>query len=251
MSDSPLYHQIYLDLLTKIESGEYSENAYLPAERVLCDEYHVSRSTIRRTLNDLEQEGYITRIHGNGNFVRPKAYDQSLSKAHSFAGELLTQGVQLRNEILDYELITTDKYLSSLETVKHDVPPHSRWHKLTRLRFAGACPLMIETSYMLQSRFLSIDVNVLQEKSLYAYLKNFYGINITDTDETLSPVFSNANERTLLQIPTHVPCMLCERFCYEGDYLTVVHRTVVRGDKFKFKVSSYHVGERIAETPET
>lgn len=242
MSDSPLYYQVYLDLLAKIESGEYSENAYLPAERVLCDEYHVSRSTIRRTLNDLEQEGYITRIHGNGNLIRPKKYDQSLSKAHSFAESLLLQGIQLENEILNYELITTDKYLSSLDTVKHDIPPNSRWHKLTRLRSACAHPLMIETSYMLQSRFLSIDVNVLQGHSLYAYLKKFYSVNITDTDEALSPLLSNANERMLLQIPPHVPCMLCERFCYEGEYLTVLHRTVVRGDKFKFKVSSYRAG---------
>ena len=247
MSDSPLYYQIYLDLLTKIESGEYSENAYLPAERVLCDEYHVSRSTIRRTLNDLEQEGYITRIHGNGNFVRPKTYDQSLSKAHSFSDSLRAQGVRLTNQVLEYELIVTDKYLSSLEAVKHDVPPSSRWHKLTRLRSANTYPLMIETSYMLQSRFLSIDAAVVKDGSLYAYLGDRYGMEITDTDETLSPVISNSNERTLLQIPTHVPCMLCERFCYEGDYLTVIHRTVVRGDKFKFKVSSYRVGESISE----
>lgn len=243
MSEAPLYHQIYLDLVNRINSGEYSENAYLPAERVLCETYHVSRSTIRRTLNELERSGIITRAHGNGNFVRPKTYDQSLSKAHSFAGSLRAQGVRLKNEILDYELIDSDRYLSSLDCVKRSTPPGSRWHKLTRLRSADAYPLMLETSYMLQSRYLSVNTGALKDGSLYAYLEHFYDMHITDTDETLSPIISNANERLLLQIPTHVPCMLCERFCYEDEYLTMIHRTVVRGDKFKFKVSSYHVGD--------
>lgn len=38
--------------------------------------------------------------------------------------------------------------------------------------------------------------------------------------------------------------MLCERFCHEREYLIAIHRTVVRGDKFKFKVA-YYVDEAI------
>lgn len=47
MKDMPLYKTIYEDLRQKIENGTYSENAALPSERVLCQMYHVSRSTMR------------------------------------------------------------------------------------------------------------------------------------------------------------------------------------------------------------
>ena len=114
MEALPLYRQIYIDLLEKIRDGTYLENKSLPAERVLCHMYHVSRSTIRRTLDELQRDGYIVKAQGNGNFVKPKVFDQKLTKFHSFASSLKEQHILIRNQILDYELIEADRYLESL-----------------------------------------------------------------------------------------------------------------------------------------
>lgn len=243
MDGIPLYREIYEDIRRKIDSGEYSENAPLPAERVLCDMYHVSRSTIRASLEALYKAGYIVKVHGNGNFVKPKMFEQRLTKFHSFASSLKAQHILIKNQILDYDLIDAgaDKYLSSIEQVRHG-DRQTRWHKLVRLRSAEAFPLMIETTYLPQSRFLSLEPDVLRDGSLYAYLETYYNMEITDAGEVLSPLIPNARERMLLQIPAHVPCMLCERFCHERDHLIAIHRTVVRGDKFKFK-AAYYVDE--------
>ena len=40
----------------------------IPSERELCEEYSVSRPTIRKALSELEQAGLLTRIHGRGSF---------------------------------------------------------------------------------------------------------------------------------------------------------------------------------------
>ena len=58
MKDMPLYKTIYEDLRQKIENGTYSENAALPSERVLCQMYHVSRSTMRSALDELYRKNY-------------------------------------------------------------------------------------------------------------------------------------------------------------------------------------------------
>ena len=200
MDGVPLYKEIYEDLRGRIQKGEYSENSVLPAERVLCQVYHVSRSTIRAALEELHRNGYIIKAHGNGNFVKPKVFEQRLTKFHSFAGSLKAQHILIKNQILDYELIENDKYLDSLTNIRHMFPRSCRWHKLTRLRSAETFPLMIETSYLLQSRFIALE-------------------------------------------PAHIPCMLCERFCHEREQLIVIHRTVVRGDKFKFK-AAYYIDEK-------
>lgn len=243
MDGMPLYQEIYNDLLEKIERWEYSENTPLPAERVLCTMYHVSRSTIRASLEALHKSGYIIKAHGNGNFIKPKMFEQRLTKFHSFASSLKAQHILIKNQILDYELIETDKYLDSLELVRQHFPRTILWHKLVRLRSAEAFPLMIETSYLPQSRFLSLEPEILRDGSLYAYLESYYNMEITDASEVLSPLLPNTKERMLLQIPAHVPCMLCERFCHEREQLIAVHRTVVRGDKFKFK-AAYYVDDR-------
>ena len=147
--------------------------------------------------------------------------------------------ILIKNQIVDYDLIDTDKYLDSIDLVRQNCPANTRWHKLVRLRSAETFPLMIETSYLPQGRFMTIDSDILRDGSLYSYLETYYNMEITDASEVLSPLFPGNRERMLLQIPPHIPCMLCERFCHEREALIVIHRTVVRGDKFKFKAAYY------------
>ncbi len=228
MDGTPLYQEIYDDLRKRIESGEFSENSVLPAERVLCELYHVSRSTMRAALELLRQN----------DFIKPKMFEQRLTKFHSFAESLKSQHILIKNQILDYELIESDKYLASLNLPEKSLRT-AYWHKLTRLRSAETFPLMIETSYLPQSRFMALEPNIIQDGSLYAYLENYYNMEITDADELFSPILPTSKERMLLQIPTHIACMLCERFCQERDNLIAIHRTVVRGDKFKFRAAYF------------
>lgn len=239
MEADAVYQGIYVDISAKIKSGIYSENMPLPAERVLCGMYHVSRTTIRHALELLERKGYIVKAHGNGNFVKPQMFEQKLSKFHSFAGSLKAQHVVIKNAVLDYELIETDKYLDSLDPTLLGGTRALRWHKLVRLRFAEDFPLMIETSYLPQSRFLSLDMEYLKSGSLYRFLESNYNMSISDAYELLSPIIPTSKERSYLHLPTHVPCMQIERFCHENDCLIAIHRTTVRGDKYKFKANYY------------
>jgi GntR family transcriptional regulator, transcriptional repressor for pyruvate dehydrogenase complex len=52
-----------------VMKGEYREGDKLPPERVLVDEFGVSRSTIREALRRLEAEGLVRIDHGVGAFV--------------------------------------------------------------------------------------------------------------------------------------------------------------------------------------
>ncbi len=239
METDAVYRGIYDDISSKIKGGVYSENMPLPAERVLCGMYHVSRTTIRHALELLEHDGYIVKAHGNGNFVKPQMFEQKLSKFHSFAGSLKAQHVVIKNVVLDYELIEADKYLDSLDPALLGGTRALRWHKLVRLRFAEDFPLMIETSYLPQSRFLSLDMEYLKGGSLYRFLESNYNMSIGDAYELLSPIIPTSKERSYLHIPAHIPCMQIERFCHENDCLIAIHRTIVRGDKYKFKANYY------------
>jgi len=239
VEDESIYHEIFEDLCGKIKSGAYPENTPLPAERVLCVMYHVSRSTIRRSLELLERGGFITKAHGNGNFVKPQMFEQKLAQFHSFAGSLKAQHILIKNQTLDYELIVADNYLDGLDPSLFGNTRALRWHKLVRLRFAENFPLMIETSYLPQSRFLSLDMECLETGSLYAFLESRYCMSITDAYELLSPINPTSKERSALRIPPHIPCMQIERFCHENDCLIAIHRTIIRGDKYKFKADYY------------
>lgn len=64
----PLYSQLVSTLLKQIQD-ELHPNDKLPSEKEICEEYCVSRTTVRLAMNELEKMGYIYRIQGKGSFV--------------------------------------------------------------------------------------------------------------------------------------------------------------------------------------
>ena len=65
-----LHRQLFLVLHDEIDRGVLVPGDALPSEQALCDEFGVSRITVRRALADLAAAGYIERRHGVGSFVR-------------------------------------------------------------------------------------------------------------------------------------------------------------------------------------
>jgi GntR family transcriptional regulator len=69
----PLHRQLFLVLHDEIDRGVLAPGDALPTEQTLCDQFGVSRITVRRALADLADRGYIERRHGVGSFVRERA----------------------------------------------------------------------------------------------------------------------------------------------------------------------------------
>jgi GntR family transcriptional regulator len=65
----PLHRQLFLVLHDDIDRGVIAPGQALPTEQTLCDQFGVSRITVRRALADLAEQGYIERRQGVGSFV--------------------------------------------------------------------------------------------------------------------------------------------------------------------------------------
>ena len=57
-------------LIDKIRSGGFDGRGRLDSEPQLCERFSLSRNTIRQAIQELENEGYVYRIHGKGTFIR-------------------------------------------------------------------------------------------------------------------------------------------------------------------------------------
>lgn len=83
-SSVPVYVQIADDLRQKIIGGALNPGDILPSENNLCETYHVSRDTARKSLIKLENDGLI--------FSRPKVgYFVSTPKHENFTLSFLEQ----------------------------------------------------------------------------------------------------------------------------------------------------------------
>ena len=75
----PLYLQIADDIRNKIKSGELKENSRIPTEAELSQSYQVSRITIRKALEILEDEEILVRRQRLGTFVSARKMSRSLN----------------------------------------------------------------------------------------------------------------------------------------------------------------------------
>ncbi len=65
-----VYRNIMKDLKERIQVNEFASKK-LPDERSLSESYGVSRSSIKRALNVLANQGIIFKKRGSGTFINP------------------------------------------------------------------------------------------------------------------------------------------------------------------------------------
>jgi GntR family transcriptional regulator len=88
-----LYFQLHQHLVDRIRAGEFGPATPLPTEMELCEQYGVSRITVRRALDALADERLISRRRGVRTFVveppvKSVALTGSLDEALAYGGNL-------------------------------------------------------------------------------------------------------------------------------------------------------------------
>jgi len=71
-SGTPLYRQVAAILRDRIEKGLFRPGERIPTEYELCDQFGVSRISIRQALAELVHDGLLHRRQGSGTYVRPE-----------------------------------------------------------------------------------------------------------------------------------------------------------------------------------
>ncbi len=79
-SVQPIYEQISGQIKDLIIHGELTEGVVLPSVRVLARELRVSALTVKKSYDTLEQEGFVTTVHGKGSFVSSAGQAQFLEE---------------------------------------------------------------------------------------------------------------------------------------------------------------------------
>ncbi|MTI66838.1 MAG: GntR family transcriptional regulator [Firmicutes bacterium] len=228
----PLYCQLMDVIIEKIETKEFKENDKLPSERELCEQYEISRATVRQAIQELEKEGYIYKQHGKGTFVSPEKMKQDLLEFYSFTEEMKKLGKTPSSKVIDFEIIHADERISR----KMNIKINEMVYKFTRLRLADNIPMMLETSYVPYDRFPGIKRADLEENAMYDIFKKRFQAEFTKAEESFRPVSTREDEAKLLLIETDSPSMMIKRKTYEKENIIEYTVGIARGDKFKYRV---------------
>ncbi|WP_416325781.1 GntR family transcriptional regulator [[Eubacterium] hominis] len=67
--EQTLYHYLYQALVSQIRSGAFLQQRTLPSQKVLCQQYNVGITTVRKVMKMLHEEGYIHTALGQPAIV--------------------------------------------------------------------------------------------------------------------------------------------------------------------------------------
>jgi GntR family transcriptional regulator len=229
----PLHHQVYLDLRTALDTGEWRPGDRLPTERELARQYGCSLITVRRALTELTREGRLERVRGRGTSVLHPRIDRDLGDPMSFRDEMLMRGLDPETRLVSARPESAGESVASALGLEAGSPVLS----LERLRLAAGEPLLLEQVHLPAERFPGLLASDLERGSLYALLAERYATVVARTRETLEPVLLRAREARLLARPARTPALLLEGIAFDADDTPVEFgRTFVRGDRTRYYI---------------
>ncbi len=232
LKNTHLYYQVYMMIKEKIVSGFYKEGDKLPSERKLCDEYDVSRITIREALEKLEADNLIQREHGRGSFVLGNQYNQKMNNLYSFKDEIEKNGDKAITKVINIHKVKPSLYLQE----KMQLKSFQEVYELKRLRLANDRPLVYETSYLPIKYCEGLDQFDFNEVSLYETLNNQYQIQINHAYETLTAKLLTEEQAKYLDKNISAPCMFIERYSYVDDEIIEFTESVASGKDYRYTV---------------
>lgn len=204
------------DIKGKILHKQYP-GMKLPDERSLSEMYHVSRSSIKRALDVLVQQGIIFKKRGSGTFINPlylknramfRYEGSNLGITDSFKFDGKKQGIQL----LNYRVIPAPKEIQQdlfLEDGEYV-------YKIERLRLIDDQPFMIETGYIPIKILPTLNATIL-ENSIFNYLEKDKGKTVTRAYLTLTVEPSNNVDQQLLHLRSTEPVGIMEGVFFLDD----------------------------------
>ena len=92
-----LYEDIVQQLHTLIRQGMLQHGARLPSERMLAEQFNVSRSSVREAIRSLELQGLVVSRRGSGTFINTEAIETVVALLAS----TLTTGDETVKEIFE------------------------------------------------------------------------------------------------------------------------------------------------------
>lgn len=233
-SGVPLYQQLKNILKGQILSGILKPGDKILPETDLCAKYGVSRITVRQAIHGLVEEGFLYRKQGKGTFVTSPKLRRRLPKLYSFTEDMLELGLRPSSRVLAYEVITADRKMREILKLP---PGEEKVNRVVRVRCANDEPILIETTFIPLYLCPGLIEEDLEKGSLYAILRDKYGLLLDHAYETYEVGEVRKEEAQHLECRSGLPAFVIERVTYLRNEIPVeLTKSVARGDRLRFTV---------------
>ena len=206
----PLHRQLFLVLRDEIARGAISVGDPLPTEQTLCEQFGVSRITVRRALGDLADQGYIERRHGVGSFVRGTV-PATRERGGSVMDELRQTQFETEVEVLEFGMRPAPQAIADKVEFNGDALHISR---VRRERHTGE-PLMVTEAWLPVDLADDIDEDKLRRAPLYNLL-SAAGVTVDRMQHEFTAEIAGPRYAQLLATPIGAALLRVNRVAFAG-----------------------------------
>lgn len=224
-----LYLQLFEALKNLIENGHWKPEDKIPTEVELCEQYNVSKATVRLALSELERQGYIKRQQGKGTFVCKREQPDGIAMLINFKEDFFEEGLKFSTRLLAQTVMMPIDGIDIKLAVSAD--KHIIYVK--RLKLLNAEPVFLQEIFLphfMCPSLLSEDITML---SITELIEKKCKRRVTKVEEFISVEHINKKDGELLSISKGTPVLLTEQFFYEGPQRIAFVKSLNRADKLK------------------
>ena len=229
----PAYGKVYAKMKDLILDDTYPIGSLVPREPDLCTMFGVSRTTLRKAMELLEQEGFVNIQQGRGTEVLDYKTTQKLNHVTSFSETLKAKGYTVQSKSMYIDMvIPPGNVLDDLNQA-----PETEVVRIQRIQLANDKPVAILTNYIIPDIAPGILADTGTFVSLYHHLETKYDILITSAKDNIKAKISDFLESELLQIPIGSPLLVDRRITYSMGRPIEVVIMIVDASKYEFSVN--------------
>lgn len=208
----PAHSRIRDDLLKGIESGALAGSQRLPGETELAQRYGVTRMTVRQAMTSLVNDGLVVRRRGVGTFVaRNAAQRRNMSRLTGFTEDMVGDGRQVDSRVIAQRIEPVEPELA--DTLELGADTFVVF--IERVRSVDGIPVILQRSWIPNHRCPDLWQEELIDGSLYATLRDRYGIDLRRADQRLAAVTASAELAQPLDVAEGAPLLRVERLTFD------------------------------------
>ncbi|AIR06862.1 GntR family transcriptional regulator [Cedecea neteri] len=202
----PLYLKFVETVKNAVRSGQLPQGNILPGERDLSQLTGVSRITVRKAMQALEDEGVVTRSRGYGTQINA-TLEYSLKEARGFSQQVVLRGKKPDTLWVNKRVVKCPADVAE----QLAIPAESEVFLLKRIRYVDEDAVSIEESYVPAGLIADPDeIGV----SLYDYFRS-QNIIPQRTRSRVSARMPDSEFQTHIKLETPVPVLVIKQVAFD------------------------------------
>jgi GntR family transcriptional regulator len=236
---TPLYYQLKSILESKIRSQELKARERLPSEAALCEQFRVSRITVRQALSELLKDGLIYRERGKGTYIAEGAgWKKPVLKGS--IESLMAAGVGTKIKVLSYVQVPVPKEFSKTFAGGKA----EKVYRLEFVRLVSSGPQAYSLIYFPERLGSMISLDEIKENTeIISFVEDKLGTKAQGAHQTIDVGVADESLAKNLSVKRQTPLLIiCREYFTGTGALLFFAKSYYRTDRFKYEIELARAG---------